>query len=163
MAWERPLQSSASMAEAGMALRLRQRPRIRLPGRRLWSWGRLRQGRRIRIPARCLQSLGMPEVPVATTLVVGKPQLPWVRSTLLHRIPRLPRLREPTRALSNLPLGTLPYLLVGSRTQHVINKKETIPRDGVPIRLSTNYVALALAGILFALRVSPSLPNGPGP
>lgn len=160
MAWKRPLQSSASMAEAGMAIRLRRRPRIRLLGRRLWSWGRLRRGRRIRIPARCLQSLGMPEVPVASTLVVGKPQLLWVRCTLLHRIPRL---RTPKLALPNLPLRTVHHLLVGSRSQHVINKKETVPRDGVPIRLSTNHVALALAGILSAIWVSRTLPYGPGP
>jgi len=102
MAGERSLQLPAAVAEAGMALRLRQGARLR---RRHWL--RIRERPRIRVRGSPIQPMGMPEVPVAPTLVVGPTRSLRVRRPLrwLHR------LRLPTLALPEL-CSAIPHVLV---------------------------------------------------
>jgi hypothetical protein len=63
LAWKRTLQLPSAMAETWMAIRIRQR---------LW----------IRLLRSTIQSLRMPEVPVAPTMVVGKPTNLWISCAL---------------------------------------------------------------------------------
>ena len=97
LAWKRSLQLPAAVAEAGMALRLRQ-------------GDGLRRRSRIRVPGSPIQPTGMPEVPVASSLVVGPPRRIQVRSPLLCG---LSQLRLSTRALPEIRTSTISRLLIG--------------------------------------------------